>query len=284
VSSGFGYEMHFDAEGKSVTKLDLSYKPPTAVEVQLDESTSLSITWEWTWSGMDEVTTETRLGQAAKMKVSFADEATLEQCLEYVGRLRNFFSLGVGRPVRVLSVTGVHVPPDDAEPGTWLSNSSSRVTCEHWRRTTVEALMRRTHATMSTMLERSTASGWRRSSGTATSRHSLIDSRKRSRGARKSPTGSSAAHAGRRSRSWGRSSSPGNYEVHLDPENEEHAASGAKLLVLVLQLRTLVEMTLLLDLGFSGEDVDSIFDRIRRYERVDHLKRAPKEEKEEVPA
>jgi hypothetical protein len=40
----------------------------------------------------------------------------------------------------------------------------------------------------------------------------------------------------------------------------------------VYQLRALVETTLLLDLGFTEAMVDAAFDRVRRYEEIDHMR------------
>jgi hypothetical protein len=63
-----------------------------------------------------------------------------------------------------------------------------------------------------------------------------------------------------------------NYEVHLDPANQADAAAGVALLALVYQLRALVEMTLLLELGFSDDDVDAIFTRVGWYDRIEALR------------
>jgi hypothetical protein len=63
------------------------------------------------------------------------------------------------------------------------------------------------------------------------------------------------------------------FETHLDPDNEAAAARGAPLVTLAFQLRALVEMTLLLELGFSCDEVAAIFDREgSRYRRVEILR------------
>ena len=46
---------------------------------------------------------------------------------------------------------------------------------------------------------------------------------------------------------------------------------GDQLLTIVFQLRALAEMTLLLELGFDCEQVDTIFDRIRLYSLIEEL-------------
>lgn len=64
-----------------------------------------------------------------------------------------------------------------------------------------------------------------------------------------------------------------NYETHLDPANEKGALTGVELVVAVYQLRCLVQMTLLLDIGFTCEQIDSMFAGMsRRYAEVVHLR------------
>lgn len=47
---------------------------------------------------------------------------------------------------------------------------------------------------------------------------------------------------------------------------EAQAAQGVDLYPLTVQLQALVEMCLLLELGFDCEEIDSFFERARRYE------------------
>jgi hypothetical protein len=63
-----------------------------------------------------------------------------------------------------------------------------------------------------------------------------------------------------------------NYKTHLDPTKKDEATDGTALVLLVYQLRALVEMTLLLELGFTCEQVDEVFDRTRRYEVIDTIR------------
>jgi len=63
-----------------------------------------------------------------------------------------------------------------------------------------------------------------------------------------------------------------NYETHLDPSIQAEAARGARLLTLVKQLRPLVEMTLLLEIGFTCDEVAQLFEREgHRYREVEHF-------------
>jgi hypothetical protein len=64
-----------------------------------------------------------------------------------------------------------------------------------------------------------------------------------------------------------------NYETHLDPGNRDEAAQGAELVALTYQLRALVEMTLLLEIGFSCEEIAAIFERQDvRYRQIEALR------------
>jgi hypothetical protein len=64
-----------------------------------------------------------------------------------------------------------------------------------------------------------------------------------------------------------------NYETHLDPDNRAEAARGAELVALTYQLRALVEMTLLLEIGFSCEEIAAIFERQdARYRQIEALR------------
>jgi hypothetical protein len=64
-----------------------------------------------------------------------------------------------------------------------------------------------------------------------------------------------------------------NYETQLDPGNREEAARGAELVALTYQLRALVEITLLLEIGFSCEEIAAIFERQdARYRQIEALR------------
>jgi ApeA N-terminal domain 1 len=102
ATSGFTQSFTVDEKRNSMDRIDVAFVPPEPVEVALDDTTSLSITWSFTWSGLKHVTTAVSLEQTALFKVSFAKGATLNACLQYVFHLRNFLSLGVGRPIQIL--------------------------------------------------------------------------------------------------------------------------------------------------------------------------------------
>lgn len=60
-----------------------------------------------------------------------------------------------------------------------------------------------------------------------------------------------------------------NYQTHYDRSLEKQAVKGSSLGPLKVQLQALVEMCLLLELGFECSEIDAIFDRVRRYERIE---------------
>lgn len=63
-----------------------------------------------------------------------------------------------------------------------------------------------------------------------------------------------------------------NYYTHYDPAKKKRAANGVGLHLLSVQLRTLIEMALLRELGFNHRAVDDILTRARRYEEIEHFK------------
>ena len=59
-----------------------------------------------------------------------------------------------------------------------------------------------------------------------------------------------------------------NYYTHYSPDLEDRAATGVTLYLLVVQLRAIIEMSLLRELGFSCDSIDGILDRVGRYAEV----------------
>ena len=63
-----------------------------------------------------------------------------------------------------------------------------------------------------------------------------------------------------------------NYRTHYTPRLERRAAHGAELYLLIVQLRAIIEMSLLRELGFACDDIDRILDRVRRYAEIHHVR------------
>ena len=115
-TSGFAYKINYDKTGNTLASIETTFTPPEDIEVALDEGTTLRIEFPWTWSGPRPVTTDFRITQSATIRILSDEPGNIERSLTYVGQLRNFVSLAVGRPIRVLSVRGFHNPPHDAQP------------------------------------------------------------------------------------------------------------------------------------------------------------------------
>jgi hypothetical protein len=63
-----------------------------------------------------------------------------------------------------------------------------------------------------------------------------------------------------------------NYYTHYNPAEEKKAAKGADLYLLIVQLRAVIEMSLLRELGFSCDAIDQTLDRVQRYAEIHHFK------------
>ena len=69
-----------------------------------------------------------------------------------------------------------------------------------------------------------------------------------------------------------------NYYTHYSPKLEQKAARGAALLLLSIQLQTIIEKSLLRELGFGCRSIDAILERVRRYAEIDHFRAIVAEE------
>jgi len=355
ATSGFKQDLRFNKDGTSAAGIDVTFTPPEPVDVLLDDDTTLSVTWSFTWSGMKRVTTESAITQRAYFKVASAGGATVDEMLRFVFHLRNFLSLGVGRPIQVLSVIGVHRPPTDAPgeeqeraypiPVEVLYRVIGRLEGPPGRELMVDDLLfslgdvlPRREDIFRSWFERQDVVGPvfnryfyvvhnqnmvgevkfesyvraletydRRSSKTTripanehearmseilasvpdVHRDWLLEELRFSNepnlaarlkvALKRCPTISArlVGNSDERGSFVRKVTVTRNHEVHLDPENERDAATGIPLVVLIYQLRALIEMTLLLDLGFTEDTVDAIFHRTGRYREIEKLREQP---------
>ena len=63
-----------------------------------------------------------------------------------------------------------------------------------------------------------------------------------------------------------------NYYTHYSTDLEAAAATGIELYLLMLQVRTILEMSLLRELGFSEDAIDAVLDRAERYARIENIR------------
>jgi hypothetical protein len=353
-TSGFGQQMIFDDSRTNVERLEMTFTPPDDVEAKLGEGTTLKISFPWTWSGQRPITTESHIVQTATLRLLFDEPANIEQSLTYVAQLRNFLSLAVSRPIRMLSVKGLHNPLPDAEPdrftgtrprpidveilyrlvglpepaarelhptemlftladiaprlGEILSNwfakqellgpvlaryfhliHTSPSSREHEFESLVRVLEthhRRTHGAAAVTPEHRERLGSILSAVAEVHREWLEKKLKYSHEPTlperlmdvldrcPSVTARVVGDSKKKRKSFIRKvTSTRNYEVHLDPTGQAAAAQGARLLTLIKQLRPLVEMTLLLELGFSCDEVAALFEREgSRYQEIEHFR------------
>lgn len=69
-----------------------------------------------------------------------------------------------------------------------------------------------------------------------------------------------------------------NYYTHYNPKLEKKAASGAALLLLLVQLQAILETALLRELGFPARTIHEILGRVGRYAEIAHFRRVAAEE------
>jgi hypothetical protein len=74
-----------------------------------------------------------------------------------------------------------------------------------------------------------------------------------------------------------------NYYTHYTPALEAKAAKGASLYLLIVQLRAIIEMSLLRELGFECAEIGAILERVRRYDEIQHFHRVVAEATSESP-
>jgi hypothetical protein len=72
------------------------------------------------------------------------------------------------------------------------------------------------------------------------------------------------------------------FYTHYNPNKEKAAGKVAGRLLLTVQLRAIIEMSLLRELGFTQIAIDEVLTRIGRYEEIAHFRRIVAGDKEEV--
>jgi hypothetical protein len=85
---------------------DVKFKPPESIKLALDNGEHLTIAFRTSRSSWIAVTTTATVSQTTRLELRFARPHTLHELAERVGQLRRLLCLATGRPVSVLSVTG----------------------------------------------------------------------------------------------------------------------------------------------------------------------------------
>lgn len=329
------------------TAIDVHFEPPASIPIPLDDGVAAKIDFAFKHTGMGPVTKESHITQTASFNLAYPQAQDFASVQESVGRIRNFLSLAIGRPVTVLGVTGyandlvrpgsmsrvpiqllwelVHNPePADrplhpaemlftlpeAEPGiseamrAWFSQqdllrpvfnlyfgmlyhpnmyrdvhflayAQAIETYDFRRRDATDLPVDEHELRLAAILASSPAEHreWLRdkllSSNLLTLRRRIRDVLNECPTVRDKIVGPTGGE--RRAFISGFVDSR-NYYTHYNPAGEHTAAKGAALYLLVVQLRAIIEMSLLRELGFSCAAIDRVLDRVRRYAEVDHLK------------
>jgi ApeA N-terminal domain 1/Apea-like HEPN len=347
-----GLTQDFAIEDGHIKSVQVNYTPLDPIEVRIDDDATLKIEFPWGHGGTPRF--EAHITQAASFRVCFDTPASIERALTYVTQLRGFLALAVGRPIRVLSVTGHHNPDPAEEPDPFTRLKPSKISVELLYRMvglpdeptrqlrpgellfTLDDALPRLEEILKTWFEQQEHLGpvllryFHLVHNPVSSREQEFESlvrvlethHRRVHGA----AGVDEAHRARLDRiysgiededdqKWLKSKlafsheptlrdrlrdvvdrcptisatligsaeeiaafiklagDTRNYETHLDPSLEGKSASGVELVALVYQLRALVQMTLLLDIGFTCDQIDTTFAGMtRRYAEVQNLR------------
>ena len=351
--SGFSESLSWTDERK-IEAIKVEFRPPEDVTATLKDGTTIEIGFAWSWSGPAIVTTRAEIEQQAGILARYPTPREFDEALKLVGRLRNFFNLGVGKPVHPREVAGILEPAttedrESDQPGVnrtrveilytlsdqpQPSDLEARDVLPHEMRFTLRDIHDSLDQRIQTWLERyeilrpaldlyfGVAYGavryleprflsliqaletyHRRTSSTTVLPEQehlrwissvldpLPDSARRDRlekilahsnepplRARLKEVLASCPTIGSKIASKARvfleaAVTGRNYLTHYDPTLEARAPKGIELLPLSAQVGALLEMCFLREIGFTCEEIDAIFTRVRRYEEIDHLAR-----------
>jgi ApeA N-terminal domain 1 len=89
------------------TKGSVEFEVPDDIEIPLDRGEKASIKFGVQSEGLLFPSEHVSFAQYATLHLRFARRESLQHVFERVGQIRNFLSLAIGRPVAILSVTGL---------------------------------------------------------------------------------------------------------------------------------------------------------------------------------
>lgn len=298
-------------------KVNIDYQAPDDVGISLSRGEHAFIRFNAPSEGIGAGTEHISLRQEAALHLRFRKRANLDQVFERVGHVRNFLSLAVGRPVAILSVTGfqddyvrersetpipitvlwpiVHNPDPPAkrrEPREMLFTlpeakpEISRV-MRAWfaKQERLEPVFNLFfgmlyHPDMYSdvrflMFAQAVETfGYRRKRNVV--ERSFADQVREVLGTCRSV---SKRIVGSDVDSWVTwLKVTRDFRTHYNPAKEERAAKEAGLLLLTLQLRAIIEMSLLRELGFPAAAINEILERIGRYREIEHFQAIVAEE------
>jgi len=106
----------------TLSVLDVHFEPPAPVTIPLDDGDEASVEFTWSRRTIAQPLREITVPQEAWLLLRLSNPRHLDEIVNSVGELRNFVSLAIGRPVRVLSVRALSESGEDAgeEERTWV--------------------------------------------------------------------------------------------------------------------------------------------------------------------
>jgi len=358
--SGFSGSISVDEQpdtGRAIpTAFDIHFEPPPSVAIPLDGGDEARIDFGYSapgWVGMG--TTKVNFSQRASFVLRYAKPRNLEEVFTSASQARNFFSLAVGRPLTVLSVSGLRNDllesdsqtrqsvelfweiPYNPEPAlrprqpvemlftlpevkpiisdlmrAWLSryellgpvfnlyfgmlyqrdgyidvrflSYAQAIETYDSRRRSANDLPEEEHKRLVTAVLDATSDPQHRKWLRERISHNRPTLRKRMRAVleecpevRNKVIGPSEKDVEEFISLFVASR---NYYTHYSASGERRAAKGTALLVLVYQLRAIIEMSLLREIGFETQAIDEMFDRVQRYAEIRKLQSNVAEEKQ----
>jgi hypothetical protein len=293
-------------------KVDISYEAPDDIEIPLSRGERAFIRFNAPNEGLGPGADRIAIHQEASLHLRFARRTSLERIFERVGHIRNFLSLAVGRPVAILSVTGYqddfvrektetpipisvlwaikHNPDPPARPRDpremlftlpGAEPDISRV-MRAWfaRQERLEPVFNLFfgmlyHPDMYSDVRFLIYSqavetfGYRRRRKVV--ERSFADQVKEVLGACRSV---SKKIVGPDQDGWVKwLKITRDFRTHYNPAKEKPSATITGLALLTVQLRAIIEMSLLRELGFPARAINEILDRTDRYREIEHFQK-----------
>jgi hypothetical protein len=296
-----------------IESTEVRFEPPEQIEIELGDGAKAWIDFSYSVGGVHRFATDVTLRQRAWFHFGPKQPIDLPEVFRTVGMLRNFLSLAIGRSERVLSVigyrddlrhepSGARVPvelyweiPHNAPRRAQPVDPSEMLFTLHQAERDVGALLRtwfRKHDNFEPVLnlyfgvlhhpdlyldvrfltyaQAIETYDFRRRDP----RRRTLDQRIRAVLAECPEVSARIVGSGSDRDKFVRLFKDSrNYYTHYTPDLQRRAAKGAALFLLFTQLRAILEMSLLRELGFPAGSIDQILERCGRYGEIEHFRK-----------
>lgn len=298
-------------EKDRVVATEVRYEAPEDVRIPLPQGEEIFISFICMGKGLAGGSDRVELRQESSLRWRFAHPLGLFEVFERVGQIRNFLSLAVGRPVSITSVTGFQdsythhgtdlprpielhwgiphnpEPPEDfSHPAHMLftladADPDPSALLQRWieRQDRLEPVFNLYFGALydpDPYLEVKFLAFAQALETYDIRRHGQpkrVSLAARARDVLSQYEGVSRQIVGEDTEAFiADFRNARNYYTHYDPGLEKKAARGGSLLLLTTQLQTILEMSLLGELGFPGQAIEEILDRSLRFAQVGHVR------------